>query len=217
MNAGLSNLFTLKSWLLPEAMVAGTDYDVLIATIGKGVAAALEQHCNRRFLRIEGDVFECAADRMHIGLPRFPLEVLTTIEQRDTLSEGWVAKVINDFVENQANDSGLVWFTSIAGTYPSRLRFTYTGGYWFDLLEPADMGFPTTQPAGSTAVPPDLLAAWLLLCENIWKTHDKLGLSIGEKAGAGGGSLLGLSLAGLDIPPIVQAKLQPFIRFSLTT
>lgn len=54
------------------------------------------------------------------------------------------------------------------------------------------------------------------MCESIWKTHDKLGLAIGEKAGGGGGSLLGLSLPGLDIPPEVKNLIQPYVRFAIT-
>lgn len=216
MNAGLSNLATLKAWLLPAAMVAGTDYDAQILTIGKGVATQLEKHCNRQFLRTVGATFECEADRLHVVLPRFPVEVITTIEQRDSLADGWVAQTINDLVENQDLEKGMLFFGAMPGFYPSRLRLTYTGGYWFDLLEPDAMGYPTAQPSGSAAVPPDLLHAWLLLSESVWKTHDKLGLAIAEKPGAGGGALLGLSLPGLDIPSVVQKILQPYIRYTLT-
>jgi hypothetical protein len=127
---GLSTLATLKAWLLPAGLVAGTDYDAQIAAIGNGVAGQLERHCNRLFLRTVGDTFECPADCYHVTLPRYPLEAVPTIEQRDSLADGFVAVTFNDLVQDYNLKAGLIKFSGLAGPDGSRLRFTYTGGYW---------------------------------------------------------------------------------------
>lgn len=132
MNAGLSNLFTLKSWLLPASMVAGTDYEPQIIAIGKGVAGQLERYCNRKFLRLVGDTFVCEANKYNLSLPRFPLEEVTTIELRETVADGWIAQTLSDVVFNQDESAGVLEFGVPPGAYLTKLRVTFTGGYWIE-------------------------------------------------------------------------------------
>lgn len=210
MNAGLSNLATLKGWLLAASLVDATDYDAQILAIGQGVALALEKYCNRKFGRAVGATFECTADRTHVVLDRYPVEALTTIEQRDTLAGGWSPLVINDVVENRADDRGLVYFNAPQGIYLSRLRFTYTGGFFFEQLEPADVGYPTATPAGATALPADLLLAWKLQCEHVWTQRDKLGLQLAKEQSTPA------ALAAIELLPVVKEHLRPFVRYALS-
>lgn len=213
MNAGLANLATLKAWLLPSSLTAGADYDTQIAAIGKGVALALERYCNRHFARTVNDIFECPADRLHVVLPRFPIEAAPTIDLRDDLTTGYVAQTYNDLVIDHNLAAGLIKFGAWAGASTSRLKFTYTGGLWWEQLEPADQGYPTAQPTGSTAVPDDILLAWRLQCEFVWKQRDKLGLNIGEKVD---NVFLG-ALSRIAIFEGVKEILRPHIRYAITT
>lgn len=217
MNAGLSNLATLKAWLLPAAMVAGTDFDGQIAAIGKGVAGQLESYCNRQFVRTAGDVFECTADREHLALPRYPVETITTLEMQYSLADGWQAQTpLTDIIWNQALDRGLLYFGFRQAITPLwRMRITYTGGYFFEQLEPADNGFPTAVPAGSTAVPANLFLAWQLQCEHIWTQRDKLGLAIGHDVHASNARVVP-ALAQIQLLPQVTDLARSFIRYSLT-
>lgn len=210
MNAGLSNLATLKAWLLPESLLSGTDYDDQIAALGTGVAAQLQRHCNRLFPRAVADTFECPADVLHVILPRFPVEAAPTIELRDDLAAGYVAQTYNDLVADHNLAAGLIRFGAWAGASTSRLRFTYTGGYFFEQLEPDHVSYPTSQPAGSTAVPADLQLAWRLQCELVWKQRDKLGLNIAEKPSAEA------ILSSVELLPYVVQLLRPFVRHTLT-
>ncbi len=215
MNAGLSNLITLKSWLLPAGLVAATTYDVQIAAIGKGVAAELERYCNRKFLRTVADTFECSADLRHQVLPRYPIEALTKIEIRYSLADGWADQgVISDLVWNIAEQAGLVTFPIRPGFNQARLRFTWTGGYFFETLEPTDGGYPTAVPSGSFALPADLILAWQLQCEHIWTQRDKLGLAIGKDVHSENARVIP-SLAQIELLPTVRAKLVPLIRYAL--
>lgn len=210
MNAGLANLATLKAWLLPASMLAGSDYDDQIAAVGQGIAAQLQRRCNRLWARTVDDTFEVEANRLHVVLPRYPLEAAPTIEVRDDLSGGYVAQTYNDLVIDHNLNAGLIRFGSWAGSSTSRLRFTYTGGYWWEQLEPDHEDYPTSQPTGSFAVPEDLLLGWRLQCEHVWQQRDKLGLAVSEKPTATP------ALAQIRIIPAVAELIVPFIRHTLT-
>lgn len=208
MISGLTNLSTLKSWLLPASLVDGTDYDDQIAAIGKGVAGQLESHCNRKFARAQGDVFECTADREHVTLPRYPIEQIVSIELQFSLSDGWQAQTpLTDIIWNQALDRGMLYFGfRQAPTVLWRMRITFDGGFWIDDTEDNS----GTLPDGAMAVPDSLLLAWKLQCEHVWQQRDKLGISVGEKPATSP------ALAAIELLPTVRDLLRQFIRYSLT-
>lgn len=145
MNLTLGSLAFLKTWLLPESERAGTEWDSAIAAIGKGSALALQRHCNRQFARAVADTYECSADRAHVVLPRYPVEAVTKIEIRRSLTEGWVE--LTDVIVNQNLAGGFLLFGSDLGSYDERLRITYTGGYWLD-----ESGEAPTWQQGSAAL-----------------------------------------------------------------
>lgn len=183
MNAGFANLATLKAFVLPEALAAETTWDTRLASIGKGVAATIEGSCNRLLLRTVGDIFICPADRSFVVLPRFPVESIATIEAQYDQTSGYTTLAANTLL-NLDKASGVARFGATLGSQDSLLRITYTGGYWWDILEPTDGGYPTTQPSGSTALPNDLLEAWLLQCQKHFERSRGLstaGVKEGEK------------------------------------
>jgi hypothetical protein len=151
MNLTLGTLEELKIHLLNAALRSSTDYDATIAALGRGVAARFENYCNRKFLRTIGDTFECTADRMHVTLPRYPVEASPTIEQRDDLATGFVAQTYTDLVFDEDLPAGLIKFAAFPGPYISRLRFTYTGGYWFSDTG-ADSGTPSAVQSGTVSL-----------------------------------------------------------------
>lgn len=130
MNLTLGTLASLKTWLLPESERSGTEWDSAIAAIGKGVALGMQRHCNRQFARAVADTYECSADRAHVVLPRYPVEAVTKIEIRRSMTEGWVE--LTDVIVQQNLAAGFLLFSSDLGGYDERLRITYTGGYWLD-------------------------------------------------------------------------------------
>lgn len=221
MNAGLANLATLKAWLLPASMITSADYDAQILTIGLGIAWQLEASCNRNFGRLVGDTFEITADRDHVILPRYPIEAAPVIAIRETIAGGFVDQTYADFVVDHDLKAGLIQFGSWAGSSSTRLRFTYTGGYWWNQQE-EDYTPPVTPteedpdlsvlPEGATAVPADLLLAWRMQCEFIWTQRDKLGLNIGEKQDT---VLLG-ALSRIKLLDGVAEQLRPYVRYALT-
>lgn len=211
MDLGLGNLIELKRRLLAATMLTQTTYDSAITAIGRGVAGAFDKHCNRQFARLAGAVDQFSADRMSYTLARFPLETLTTIEQRDDVAGGWVAQTVNDVVVNRDDAAGLLHFGTTLGSHLSQVRVTYTGGYWYDTAETED----TTQPLGSTKLPYDVKEAWYLQCEAVWAVRDKIGSGL-VKTGGGDAALLGLSLPGLDLIPLVKQILAGHTRYQIT-
>lgn len=207
-----SNLSLLKTHLLTAALVSGTDYDVPIAALGKGVAELFQKRCNREFKRVATGTFDFSADRSHVVLPRYPVEAITKVELRDTLADGYVDQgAVNDFILQLSENSGLVLFNGIAGGCDARIRLTYTGGYHVNVLEPTDTGYPTALPAGATALPNDLLFAWLFQCEYVWGLRDKLGISVAKEAGA-----ISATVASVELLPLVDRTLRDYTRHTIT-
>lgn len=214
MDLGLGNLIELKRQLLPAAMLAQTTYDVLIAALGKGLAAQFEKHCNRKFARVASETDEIAADRASWIVSRYPLESISAFEMRSDLSTGWVSLGdVNSTIINWDADSGLIEFGTVQGIYLQQLRITYTGGYWYDTAETEN----TSQPAGSTIVPGDLKLAWYLHARLAWQTIDKLGTNLlAAGLATGANPPPALTLPGLDASPEVIGILRRFMRYSLT-
>jgi hypothetical protein len=113
-------------------------------------------------------------------------------------------------VVNVLLDSGLVMLDTEPGVWRDKLRFTYTGGFWFETAEPTDVGYPTAQPAGSEALPDDLLHAWLTQCALQFQLHDILGNTLAEKKPSTP------PLAELKWVPQVEDVLRDYRRLTLT-
>lgn len=208
MNLTLGTLKELKTHLLNASLQTNTDWDSAIANLGLGVALRFEKHCNRKFLRTVDDLFETNADRTRLIVPRFPLEVVTRIEVRDTVSEGFIDQgTVNDVLFNMRQEAGLLEFAGYLGGSFSRLRVTYTGGFWFDQSDDSSGSLP----AGAAARPGDLFLAWLLQCEWIWTNRDKLGVGLQEKPGEKSAQNLG----ELRFVPEVKATLDDYVRYAI--
>ena len=208
MDLGLGNLAELKARLLP-ASYTQTGFDTVIAQIGRGVASMFDGYCNRSFGRVAGEKDYFTGDRFTWIVNRFPLEVVTTLEVRDSLDAGWVVQ--SGLIINQQESAGLIQFGAALGNHYSQVRLTYTGGYWYDTTED-NTG---TLPTGATQLPNDIKEAWFLACENVWLLRDKLGAKL-VGGGSGASNLLGLSLPGLDFPPLVKAILDGYMRYQIT-
>jgi hypothetical protein len=208
MNAGFSSLKKLKEQLLAEALRVDASYDAPILAIGTGIAGMFERHCNRKFERTENATFECSADRCQVVLDRYPVESVASVHLRASAIEGWVEQ--SGFYQNWNAKTGIVYWGWFAGESWAQLKFTFTGGYWWDITEEGN----DTLPAGAVALPPDLLLAWQLQCRAAWQAIDKIGQDI-LKTGSSSNFVTG-TLAGLELVPQVEAMIQPYRRFQLT-
>lgn len=208
MNAGFSNLATLKAHLLGEALRASTEFNDVILALGLGTAALIENHCNRKFARTIDGTDILPADRIHFLLSRYPVESVTAIAVKFSEAGGWFAQSVNEFAKSIDLRSGIVYQGDgpDAGDYSTQVRFTYTGGFFWEQSEPADVGYPTAQPEGSTALPHDVRLAWLLQCQDTWQRRDRLGAEIAQ-SGA-----MNPALAQSELLPLAKSILRPFIR-----
>jgi hypothetical protein len=204
MNLGLGNLTELKGQLLAASLRADTNYDAVITGIGTGVAGQFDQHCNRQWQRVEGEQDVFSADRRHWYLSRFPVEGISLCEKQDSVEDGWVA--LPGLIQAQQLEQGYVMFIAVQGYYWSRLRITYTGGYWFDTTEDGSGVMPGT----AAALPAEVKLAWYLQCQNVWKRWEKLGAGITERPELSG-AVGQLALAGA-----VKELLRPFKRMQMT-
>lgn len=208
MNLGLGNLYTIKQQLLAEALRAGTKYDAALQAIGSGVAAQFEKYCNRRFYRTAGATFTCSADRDHVYLDRYPVETVTTVELKFDQTTGWETQT--DFVMNRDDVTGKVFWGYSAAHHYAQLRFTFTGGYWWDITEDSS----DSLPSGATALPDDLKLAWILQCRLVWQGIDKIGKDI-VTTGSSSNLITG-TLAGLALNDQVKEILNGYKRYQLT-
>lgn len=201
----LGSLKFLKEQLLAEALRVDTAYDDALQTIGAGVAGQFEKFCNRKFARVENDTATCSADRDHFYLPRYPFETISEVAKQSDAASGFVA--LTSAIQNTDPQTGLVFFNSRQGQWWETLRFTYTGGYWFDTSEDES----GEMPAGATALPDDLRLAWVLQCKEVWNHNDKLGLGL-----AGTDPAKKPSFAPLELISSVKEILNAYRRFQIT-
>ena len=212
MNAGFSNLDTLKKQLLANSLQADKRFDAALLAIGRGAAAAFERFCQRNFTRVVDGTEIIGADHVEFLLSRFPLESVSKIERKLTEAAGWEELVINDVVKTIDLASGIVRFAGSQdmGPHDAQMRFTFTGGYWWDTAEPDDEGYPTDAPEGAALLPDDIRLAWLLHCEGIWAKRDKLGTSIVDKPAQQSDT------GTLELSPLVKQMLGDYVRYNLT-
>jgi hypothetical protein len=210
MNVGLSNLTSLKAQLLAPSLRADTDYDATISAIGLGVANQIDRYCNRKFAYQASEQDQFRADRRHWYLRRYPVVSIISCQRQDTLTDGWTNLAVSDLIQQWNLNSGYVSFIALQGYEFSQLLITYQGGFFFETLEPGDPGYPSPVPTGATALPNDVLLAWFLQCQNIWRQWDKLGNQIADNP-EGQTSAQNIKLAAA-----VKEMLDPHRRLSAT-
>jgi hypothetical protein len=202
MIAGLTNLDTLKKHLLATTLQAETRFDQVITDIGLGVAAQFENFCNRQFARVVDDVATFQADRSSFILPRYPVEAITLVEVKQKDSGAWITQDL-ELIQSSSLASGVIYLPEEidAGRFWHEIRFTFTGGFWWEPLEPDDDGYPSAAPAGAKPLPNDLRLAFLLHCREIWNKLDKLGAGLVDKPDTQ------TMLSSLDFPTAVRRTL----------
>jgi hypothetical protein len=218
MNAGLSNLDKLKKALLGNGLAADPQFDIAIKAIGLGMAGLCETFCNRQLAYLENDTLIFSGDRSHYYLPRFPIVSVDKVEMRYFIADDWTDITGQPISWNP--ETGLLHFGYTLGRNPLQVKVTYTGGFWYEMLEPDDDTYPSDLPTAITdnqqlearkfRLPDTLQSAWLLQCQEVWNKRDKLGMGMADVPDKQ------VSLERLALIPIVKQMLQPFVRYQLT-
>lgn len=203
MITGFTTLAELKQRLLPASQQSQTVHDNAIASVGRGVAGLFDRACNRNFLRAEGTTSNFSGGRDHFFLPRYPLESITKVEQRESYAGGWVELTVSSTITEIQETTGYIGFTTTLGANSDFIRVTYTGGYWIDAGEGESM------PSTATPLPEDVREAFFLQCESVWSARDKLGQNLAKTDA--GEALSKTALLGL-----VKTMLQGHIRYMMT-
>lgn len=223
MNAGLSNLITLKQNVLAPSLVAATDYDARLTAIGLGVAKSFEKFCNCEFTYATGILEVFGGERAFWFSRRTPVTQFTKVELRYFRTDPWTD--ISGQPLSADEEKGLIHFGYTLGRTPLQTRLTYNGGYFWEQKEPSDPGYPTAVPADITnnaagldpakfLLPADLQFAFFLQVRKVWESIDKIGDKISEVGS--NTRQASESLAGLDLVPEVAAVLDRYKRYQLT-
>lgn len=211
MNCGFSNLDTLKKHLLAGTMKADVRFNDVISALGLGTVGLFEQTTNRKYQRTVGDQAIYPADRAEFILPRYPIESIATVELKLSETDGWVLQPTA--IRTIDSQSGIVnCGDRDLGPYYGQVRFTYTGGFWWETLEPDDAAYPSALPIGANPVPNELYQAWLLQCRYMWKRLDKMGVDLLKDA-----ETVAMRAGGFveDFAPTVEKTLGNFTRYTL--
>ena len=209
MNAGFSSLTALKAQLLSQSLRSRTDFDAQLLALGLGVTGAIETFCNRKFARVAGDIAIMTGGRASIILPRYPIEAITALDVRDTITAGWTDSLTS--LDTYNPESGTVYFS--AAIMGAQIRVTYTGGFFWETKEPTEGGYPTALPGGATALPAAVITAWHLQCQAIWNAKDKLGTQIIKEPASQGGTA---AATNIELIPAVKQMLAGEVRYALT-
>ena len=191
-------------------MIADPQFDFVIQLLGLGVASTFEQFCQRKFC-LSSTVESFGADRVQFILSRTPLLSLDKIEFKQDESTGFVTKDLT-FLRTIDQDNGIIYLPddNDPGDYWSIVRFTYTGGYWWEMLEPDDDAYPSQNATNAAVLPDDLKQAWLLQCQSLWSQRDKLGLGITDKPEAQ------TAVAKIELIPLVKQLLGNYVKQNWT-
>jgi hypothetical protein len=219
MNCGLGNLDSLKKYLLASTIQQDTRFDTNIKAIGLGIAGLFDTFCNRKFAYADNLTQIFSGDRDHWYMPNYPVVSFSKVELRYFKSDAWTNVSGQPLAVNE--ETGLLHFGYTLGRSPIQVRVTWSGGYWFEQLEPDDAGYPSAPPAAvaaATAIEPAKFAlpdviksAWLFQCAEVWKRADKLGVNLIEKESA-----MHSREHLLDLVPLVESMIQPFKRYQIS-
>lgn len=196
LNAGYSTLDYLKRQIFPDVMEDDVEWDEDLKRIGNAVAVQFDRFCNRGFARKVAAVHDEKANHTSIVLHRYPVEVVTSVEV--TYASGCC-----DFtaaIASTGKKSGVVEFDRLLGSYRDRLTVIYTGGYWLD--DGSEM------PAEATALPADVLNAFVLQVQAVVKATDVL-RNVSVKAEDDT-----MEIAALRMLQVVEQVLNPYRRYS---
>lgn len=201
MNAGLSNLLTLKKYLLPSTWQDVTAEDDAILAVGLGMAGLLEGHCARKFQRTVGATQLFGAGSAVLQLERFPLETFTSLELQTELGGDWEDVTTSVL---RASAAGVVMTGEPLGTDTCTLRATFTGGFWWDTTDD-DTG---SLPSGATAIPASLQTAWFVQCKAVYA---RIGNDATTAALANGNAAAASAfINGIELLPVVEKMVQPY-------
>ena len=200
----------LKGQLLAASLRSDTNYDAVITGIGLGVANLFDQ-------LLQPDVLpDCQETGGLFGGPaalvsrRYPVEVITGNEKKDDETDGFVASPLppdgSSLIQQTQLDQGYIMFIAVQGYYFSRIRITYTGGFWFDTTEDNSGVLPNA----ATLLPAAVKAAWYVQCQEVWNRLDRLGAQIAQNPEKQ------TALDKLELAPFVKQLLGPFKRMQIT-
>jgi len=234
MNCGLGNLDTLKGQLLGSSHKKESQFDDVIIALGQGVAGAMDQFCNREFAYAENFTEIFMGNRSFWFVKKYPFVSFSKVELKYFASDNWTDISAQPLIINP--ETGQFNFGYTLGPAPLQVRITYTGGYWFQTLEPDndgyavlntkdDPGYPASLPQAvqnspnltppgiepyKFILPSQLRLAWLMQCRAVWDSFDKLGLSLVDKPGQQ------TDVKELGLSPFVRQILKSYIRYQLS-
>ena len=191
------HLNQLKARILPAETSGATRFDERLRGIAEGVAAMFDCYTGRKLVREVGRIEDHPGGVGVIFLQAPPVEVLTTL----TISyeEGDAFEALG--YDRLSKKAGIIRFDEASpGDDGSTIRATYTGGYWVDTSE----DLSGTLPNGATAIPGDLLDAWVMQVDHECRLRKVFGGTQDEDIAA--------SLAAVGLVPRAEVTLKHYFK-----
>jgi hypothetical protein len=204
----LGTLGQLKRRLINAGEVADTTYDETITAIGRGMAALFDTYCNRTLKRGVSITEDFRGNTDLLLLARYPVESVASIGLQEVGESTFTTQT--DIVDTVGLNSGVLQLVSQLGTKNSRIRVTYSGGYWYDNTDDGTGSLPS----GATLLPYDLQDAWFLACQHVWTSLDIKGVAH-TSAKVPGYEFINTRLSLLDLPPLIKTVLNQYRRLTI--
>lgn len=193
------HLSRLKARVLPAELVKSDRIDERFAALAEGVAAAFDGFTGRTLARGVG-VTEIFAGGAGLYLPaRYPVESVASVTVR--YDDGTTdALTTEDYTVSK--QAGLIRMRHLWGRETDEITVVYTGGYFIDTSEFHDEAVPS----GATAIPKDIVDAWVLQCDHEARARKLMGGTSGDDLAA--------ALAQVDLLPRVERVLRTYSRMA---
>lgn len=204
MNAGLTNVKTLRQELMPPELRTNDKFDALFARLGIGVLAEIEAFLNRQLVRAVSAEIIVSANREFICVPRYPIEGTPTV----TVKEAGASSYSSVTIDNVIPDAGMILLGSHPGSDRGLVKVVWTGGYWVDTSANGD----GTLPTGAAMVPDALRHAWITQCAHEAEMRRIIGGEMAVQTESGAAVRLGPDK--IKLLSLVEATLRPWQRMA---
>lgn len=195
-----TELDVLKANVLPGELSERDDWNTQITAIAVGVAKAFDNFCNRILVRDTAKIDYFAADSPFVSLTCYPVESITEVAEKTSYDGSYTAVENSVLFLDEA--AGLVHFSGNFGTRSTRMRVTYSGGFWVDTSVAQDGSLPS----GATQLPSDILDGFYAQVSHECTLRDILGVSGAAQQSNSG-------IAEIQLLPRVKEILSQYRRY----
>lgn len=191
------HLSRLKARILPPETATAARFDARLEALARDLSTAFDAYTGRSLVRGVDVSQRFPGGSGYYALDRYPVEAITSA----TLVQGDHEIDIAPWIARLSKRAGLVTFSRAPGGRLDDVEIVYTGGYYVDLSAEGN----GETPADATAMPDDLLGAWVAQCDYEARARKIFGTTSDQ-------DLAGALTASLELVPRVERTLRAYMR-----